>query len=74
MMAPGSGKSLTALLMSTGRPDLAVSALDRIGPEGIPHYKEAGLPVECLGCLLTSNHMVRDDSPGLIIVDGSIWS
>ena len=41
----GCGKSLTSLIMSTRYPQLAVSALDRIGPEGIPHYKEAGLQV-----------------------------
>jgi hypothetical protein len=26
-----------------------VSALDRVGPEGIPHYKEAGLSVKSSG-------------------------
>ncbi|CAL1127176.1 unnamed protein product, partial [Cladocopium goreaui] len=40
------GKSLTSLVLSTRCPDLTVSALDRVGPEGIPHYKEAGLSVK----------------------------
>lgn len=42
------GKSLTSLVLSTRCPDLTVSALDRVGPEGIPHYKEAGLSVKYL--------------------------